>query len=148
MNEKYYMYFINFSKNSGASSEQEKKKKKKCCFRLRNLAKTNQVDLLRETLRKKLETTYKDIWDTPHAFQYLARCSCQYYCAHANPIVFSSTRFEKLKNVLHIEDMEAKHKRMINCFKVEMERLVQRLNNKVLSFCKNLTTKFYPFAKT
>ena len=32
-----------------------------------------QVDLLRETLRKKLEATYKDLWDTPHAFQYLAR---------------------------------------------------------------------------
>lgn len=43
-------------------------------------------------------------------------------------------RFEKLKNVLHIEDMEAKHKRMINCFKVEMERLVLKLNNEVLSF--------------
>ena len=32
-----------------------------------------QVDLLRETLRKKLEATYKDLWDTPHAFQYLSR---------------------------------------------------------------------------
>ena len=34
----------------------------------------------------------------------------------------NSLRFEKLKNVLHIEDMELKHKRMITCFKVEMER--------------------------
>ena len=99
----------------------------------------NKVDLLRETLRKKLETTYKDIWDTPHAFQYLARSSimptllypCQYYCASANPIMsfVFAPRFEKLKNVLHIEDMESKHKRMINCFKVEIERLVQKLNN-------------------
>ena len=31
-------------------------------------------------------------------------------------------RFEKLKKILHIEDMESKHKRMINCFKLEMER--------------------------
>ena len=35
---------------------------------------------------------------------------------------FNLSRFEKLKNVLHIEDMELKHKRMITCFKVEMER--------------------------
>ena len=31
-------------------------------------------------------------------------------------------RFERLTKVLHIENMEAKHGRMINCFKLEMER--------------------------
>ena len=49
-----------------------------------------QVDLLRETLRKKLEATYKDLWDTPHAFQYLARLlsvprepvTFVFYCFH------------------------------------------------------------------
>ena len=65
---------------------------------------------------------------------------------HANPIVpiVFSPRFEKLKNVLHIEDMESKHKRMINCFKVEMERLVQKLDNKVL-FPQKLNNKVFSF---
>ena len=31
------------------------------------------VTQFRESLKKKLESTYSDIWDTPHAFQYLAR---------------------------------------------------------------------------
>lgn len=62
------------------------------------------VQLLKDTLRTKLETSYSDIWDTSHAFQYLAR-------------------FQKLAEVLDIEDMESKHKRMINTFKTEMERV-------------------------
>ena len=90
-------------------------------LRIKNCQKKKQVDLLRETLRKKLETTFKDIWDTPHAFQYLAR---SIFLPFPHSIVSLHSRFEKLKNVLHIEDMESKHKRMINCFKVEMERLV------------------------
>ena len=88
---------------------------------------------MRETLRKKLETTFKDIWDTPHAFQYLAR---SIFLPYPHSLISLHSRFEKLKNVLHIEDMESKHKRMINCFKVEMERLVQKLK----------TTKIYSFA--
>ena len=38
-----------------------------------------QVNLLRDVLRKKLEATYQDIWDTPHAFQYLARFALALY---------------------------------------------------------------------
>jgi len=34
-------------------------------------------------------------------------------------------RFERLTKVLHIENMEAKHGRMINCFKLEMERIAK-----------------------
>ena len=86
--EKFYMYFINFSKCSVASSEQELNKlNEKILINQEFVTQIDQVDLLRETLRKKLETTYKDIWDTPHAFQYLARCSCQYYGLYANTIV-------------------------------------------------------------
>ena len=97
-----------------------------------------QVDLLRETLRKKLETTYKDIWDTPHAFQYLAR----WHLFSLTSSDFNFLRFEKLKNVLHIEDMELKHKRMITCFKVEMERWeVQKLKDWVkYSFAGSLNS--------
>ena len=93
---------------------------------------------MRETLRKKLETTFKDIWDTPHAFQYLAR---SIFLPYPHSIISLHSRFEKLKNVLHIEDMESKHKRMINCFKVEMERLVQKLKDpffyRITIFFKN-----------
>ena len=59
-NEKFNTDFVDFNRKVFGILECLAKRK-------------TQVDLLRETLRKKLEATYKDLWDTPHAFQYLAR---------------------------------------------------------------------------
>ena len=59
---------------------------------------------LTERVKRKLEDTYDDIWDTPHSFQYLAR-------------------FEKLSMKLPIGGMDYKYKRMIMTFKNEMDRI-------------------------
>ena len=64
------------------------------------------IDNLTEKVRAKLESTYDDIWDTPHSFQYLAR-------------------FEKLSKALPIGSMDTKYKRMIATFKSEMERVAR-----------------------
>ena len=60
-------------------------------------------------MRTKLESTYDDIWDTPHSFQYLAR-------------------FEKLSKALPIGAMDLKYKRMIATFKGEMDRIARLVN--------------------
>ena len=65
----------------------------------------NRMDDLTGRLQAKLETTYDGIWDTPHAFQYLAR-------------------FERLTAVLPISGMNNKYIRMIATFKKEMERTI------------------------
>ena len=61
-NEKFNTDFVDFNRKVFGTYYKRMSGKRK-----------TQVDLLRETLRKKLEATYKDLWDTPHAFQYLAR---------------------------------------------------------------------------
>ena len=68
------------------------------------------IQFLTTTLKTKLEKTYKGIWDTPHAFQYLKR-------------------FEKLANLLEIDDIERKQGRMISTFKAEMD-LVSKIFKK------------------
>ena len=52
-------------------------------------------------------------------------------------------RFEKLKKILHIEDMESKHKRMINCFKLEMERFSTRNDKEMRLNYLHRITKFF-----
>ena len=73
----------------------------------------SRMDSVTEKLQHKLENTYNGVWDTPHAFQYLARSA---FLPFPPCMIYLQPRFEKLKNVLHVEDMESKHKRMINCF--------------------------------
>ena len=68
------------------------------------------TDMLTQKLKTILEKTYKNIWDTPHAFQYLKR-------------------FEKLAELLAIDDIELKHKRMLSSFKSELD-LVSKLFKK------------------
>ena len=68
------------------------------------------TEMLTQTLKTKLEKTYKNIWDTPHAFQYLKR-------------------FEKLASLLDIDDIETKHKRILSTFKSELD-LVTKLFKK------------------
>ena len=64
------------------------------------------IEILTEKLRSKLESTYDGIWDTPHSFQYLAR-------------------FERLTRVLPIGGMIDKYQRMINTFRIEMDRITK-----------------------
>ena len=75
-------------------------------------------------VRTKLESTYDDIWDTPHSFQYLARSPFPFpfHLIHFNLI---QHRFEKLSKALPIGAMDTKYKRMIATFKGEMERIAR-----------------------
>ena len=73
-------------------------------------------------MRTKLESTYDDIWDTPHSFQYLARLSDRF--SSFSPALLQS-RFEKLSKALPIGAMDSKYKRMIATFKGEMERIAR-----------------------
>ena len=64
------------------------------------------IDGLTRRIKKKLEETYDDIWDTPHSFQYLFR-------------------FEILAEKLPIGGMDNKYKRMVVTFKNEMEKTMK-----------------------
>ena len=60
------------------------------------------LDLLTERITTKLEVAYDDIWDTPHAFQFLGR-------------------FEKLSRMLPVEKMSKKYLRMMATFRKEVD---------------------------
>ena len=64
-----------------------------------------------ERVKRRLEETYDDIWDTSHSFQYLPR-------------------FEKLSQKLPIGGMDSKYKRMIVTFKNEMDRIMKFFKKK------------------
>ena len=61
---------------------------------------------LTNKVKKKLENTYDNIWDTPHSFKYLYR-------------------FEILAEKLPIGGMEDKYKRMVVTFKSEMDKTMK-----------------------
>ena len=64
------------------------------------------TDTLTERLRVELENAYKDIWGTPHSFQYIAR-------------------FEKLSKLFPIGGLKEKYTRVIGCFQAEMEGVMK-----------------------
>ena len=76
-------------------------------------------------------------------------CLCHMRACYICILLFSFSffyfhpRFEKLKKILHIEDMESKHKRMINCFKLEMERLSTRNDKEMRLNYLHRITKFF-----
>ena len=64
------------------------------------------TDTLCERLRVELENAYKDIWGTPHSFQYIAR-------------------FEKLSKLFPIGGLTEKYTKVIGCFQAEMDGVLK-----------------------
>ena len=64
------------------------------------------METLTERLRVELENAYKDIWGTPHSFQYIAR-------------------FEKLSKLFPIGGLKEKYTRVIGCFQTEMDTVLK-----------------------
>ena len=67
------------------------------------------LESIAEKMRQKLENCYDNIWDTPHAFQYLHR-------------------FKKLRDVVPVSDIRAKYERMIAACKADIERTYKYYN--------------------
>ena len=64
------------------------------------------TDTLTDRLRLELENAYKNIWGTPHSFQYIAR-------------------FEKLSKLFPIGGLKEKYTMVIGCFEAEMEGVLK-----------------------
>ena len=64
------------------------------------------TDTLTERLRVELENAYKDIWGTPHSFQYISR-------------------FEKLSKLFPIGGLKEKYTKVIGCFQEEMDGVLK-----------------------
>ena len=62
-----------------------------------------------EKMKKKIESMYDDVWDTPHAFQYLHR-------------------FKKVNHIILLDDLSAKYERMIAACKGDVERTWKYFN--------------------
>ena len=69
----------------------------------------NRLENISEKMKKKLDVAYNEIWDTPHAFQYLHK-------------------FKKLSKIIPLTGMTSKKERMIITFKKEMERVSNYFN--------------------
>ena len=67
------------------------------------------LESIAEKMKTKLEDTYDNIWDTPHAFQYLHR-------------------FKKLSHVIPIDDIRMKYERMIAACKHDIEKTYKYYN--------------------
>ena len=70
---------------------------------------STRLENIAEKLRVKMESTYDNIWDTPHAFQYLHR-------------------FRKLEHVIPVSDIRQKYERMIASCKSDIERTYKYYN--------------------
>ena len=64
------------------------------------------TETLTERLRVELENAYKDIWGTPHSFQYISR-------------------FEKLSKLFPIGGLKEKYTKVIGCFQEEMDGVLK-----------------------
>ena len=67
------------------------------------------LDSIAEKMKTKLDDTYDNIWDTPHAFQYLHR-------------------FKKISNVIAVNDIRTKYERMIAACKLDIEKTYKYYN--------------------